>query len=71
MSGGPDLESLRLLVLVGERGSLTRAAVDAGMSQPMASKRMSALGGAKMPVPGGPLPGGKQMSVSQRQVRRR
>jgi hypothetical protein len=34
-------------------------------------KRMSALGGAKMPVPGGPLPGGKQMSVSQRQVRRR
>jgi hypothetical protein len=24
-----------------------------------------------MPVPGGPLPGGKQMSVSQRQVRRR
>jgi hypothetical protein len=34
-------------------------------------RRMSALGGAKMPVPGGPLPGGKQMSVSQRQVRRR
>jgi hypothetical protein len=34
-------------------------------------KRMSALGGARMPVPGGPLPGGKQMSVSQRQVRRR
>jgi hypothetical protein len=24
-----------------------------------------------MPVPGGPLPGGRQMSVSQRQVRRR
>jgi hypothetical protein len=24
-----------------------------------------------MPVPGGPIPGGKQMSVSQRQVRRR
>jgi hypothetical protein len=34
-------------------------------------KRLSALGGARMPVPGGPLPGGKQMSVSQRQVRRR
>jgi hypothetical protein len=34
-------------------------------------KRMAALGGARMPVPGGPLPGGKQMSVSQRQVRRR
>ena len=28
-------------------------------------------GGARMPVPGGPLPGGRQMSVSQRQVRRR
>jgi hypothetical protein len=34
-------------------------------------RRMSALGGTRMPVPGGPLPGGKQMSVSQRQVRRR
>jgi hypothetical protein len=34
-------------------------------------RRMSALGGPKMPIPGGPLPGGKQMSVSQRQVRRR
>jgi hypothetical protein len=34
-------------------------------------RRMAALGGPKMPVPGGPLPGGKQMSVSQRQVRRR
>ena len=34
-------------------------------------KRMSAMGGPRMPVPGGPLPGGKQMSVSQRQVRRR
>jgi hypothetical protein len=34
-------------------------------------RRISALGGARMPVPGGPLPGGKQMSVSQRQVRRR
>src|SRR5918912_2246886 len=34
-------------------------------------RRMSALGGARMPVPGGPLPGGRQMPVSQRQVRRR
>src|SRR3954467_2510633 len=34
-------------------------------------KRMSALGGARMPVPGGPLPGGKSMTISQRQVRRR
>ncbi|HLM07132.1 MAG TPA: DUF4191 domain-containing protein [Blastococcus sp.] len=34
-------------------------------------RRMSAMGGARMPVPGGPLPGGKQMSISQRQVRRR
>jgi hypothetical protein len=34
-------------------------------------RRMAALGGARMPVPGGPLPGGRQMSVSQRQVRRR
>ena len=34
-------------------------------------RRMSAMGGGRMPVPGGPLPGGKQMSVSQRQVRRR
>jgi hypothetical protein len=35
------------------------------------NRRMSALGGPKMPVPGGPLPGGRQMTVSQRQVRRR
>jgi hypothetical protein len=34
-------------------------------------KRMSAMGGARMPVPGGPMPGGRQMSISQRQVRRR
>ncbi|TFV79175.1 DUF4191 domain-containing protein [Blastococcus sp. CT_GayMR19] len=34
-------------------------------------RRLSAMGGSRMPVPGGPLPGGKQMSVSQRQVRRR
>ena len=35
------------------------------------ARRMSALGGARMPVPGGPMPGGRQMSISQRQVRRR
>jgi hypothetical protein len=34
-------------------------------------RRLSAMGGGRMPVPGGPLPGGKQMSISQRQVRRR
>ncbi len=34
-------------------------------------KRMAALGGARMPIPGGPMPGGRQMSVSQRQLRRR
>jgi len=34
-------------------------------------KRVAALGGSRMPLPGGPLPGGRQMSVSQRQVRRR
>ena len=34
-------------------------------------RRMAALGGPKMPVPGGPLPGGRQMSVSQRQLRRK
>lgn len=39
----PDLESLRLLVLVGRSGSLNRAAVELGISQPAASKRMSAL----------------------------
>jgi hypothetical protein len=35
------------------------------------SRRMSALSSGRMPVPGGPLPGGRQMSISQRQVRRR
>ena len=34
-------------------------------------RRMSAMGGPRMPVPGGPLPGGRGMSISQRQVRRR
>jgi DNA-binding transcriptional LysR family regulator len=39
----PDVESLRLLVLVGERGSLTSAAGELGMSQPAASRRMGTL----------------------------
>ena len=34
-------------------------------------KRIAALGGQRMPVPGGPMPGGRQMTVSSRQVRRR
>ncbi len=34
-------------------------------------RRMAALGGPRMPVPGGPMPGGRQMTVSSRQVRRR
>jgi hypothetical protein len=34
-------------------------------------RRLSAMSSGRMPVPGGPLPGGKQMSISQRQVRRR
>src|SRR5436309_10657745 len=43
MAALPDIESLRLLVLVGERGSLTGAAAELGISQPAASKRMSFL----------------------------
>lgn len=39
----PDVESLQLLVLVGEHGSLTAAAEVAGVSQPSASKRMTAF----------------------------
>ncbi|MBK1787448.1 LysR family transcriptional regulator [Prauserella cavernicola] len=39
----PDIESLRLLVLVGEHGSLTGAATASGISQPSASKRMNVL----------------------------
>ncbi|ODU07251.1 MAG: LysR family transcriptional regulator [Pseudonocardia sp. SCN 72-86] len=39
----PDLESLQLLTLVARRGSLTLAAADVGISQPMASKRVAAL----------------------------
>jgi len=37
----PDLESLRLLVLVGELGSIGRAATKLGIAQPSASKRPS------------------------------
>lgn len=43
MSAPPDVESLRLLVLVGELGSLGRAAGELGITQPSASKRLSAL----------------------------
>ncbi|MEU5695162.1 LysR substrate-binding domain-containing protein [Actinosynnema sp. NPDC020468] len=39
----PDLESLRLLVLVGELGSVGRAARRLGVAQPSASKRLSTL----------------------------
>jgi DNA-binding transcriptional LysR family regulator len=39
----PDVESLRLLVLVGELGSLGRAAVALRIAQPSASKRMATL----------------------------
>jgi DNA-binding transcriptional LysR family regulator len=39
----PDLESLRLLVLVSELGSIGRAAAQAGISQPSASKRLSTV----------------------------
>jgi DNA-binding transcriptional LysR family regulator len=43
MTWRPDLESLRLLVLVGEHGSLTAAAEELGVTQPAASKRISLL----------------------------
>lgn len=39
----PDIESLRLLVLVQELASIGAAAADCGISQPSASKRLSAL----------------------------
>ncbi|WP_078660769.1 LysR family transcriptional regulator [Streptomyces sp. NRRL B-24484] len=39
----PDLESLRLLVLVASTGSLGSAAARLGIAQPSASKRLSAL----------------------------
>ncbi|WP_084960406.1 LysR substrate-binding domain-containing protein [Thermoactinospora rubra] len=43
MSDWPDLESLKLLVDVGELGSLGRAARAAGIAQPSASKRIAHL----------------------------
>jgi DNA-binding transcriptional LysR family regulator len=43
MSKTPDLDSLRLLVLIGERGSLGKAAAELGIAQPSASKRLSTL----------------------------
>jgi DNA-binding transcriptional LysR family regulator len=43
MSAVPDLESLQLLVLVRDRGSLTAAAHAMGMSQPSVSKRLTSL----------------------------
>lgn len=43
MTSRPDLDSLTLLVLVGRLHSLTAAAAEAGVSQPAASKRLSAL----------------------------
>ncbi|WP_030105333.1 LysR family transcriptional regulator, partial [Actinoalloteichus caeruleus] len=39
----PDPDSLRLLVLIAELGSLGRAATELGVAQPSASKRLSAL----------------------------
>jgi DNA-binding transcriptional LysR family regulator len=39
----PDLESLQLLVLVGELGSIGQAAERMGISQPAASKRLATL----------------------------
>jgi molybdate transport repressor ModE-like protein len=39
----PDFESLRLLVLVGELGSIGRAAAKLGIAQPSASKRLATL----------------------------
>ena len=43
MSAVPDLESLRLLVLVDELGSMGKAAATLGIAQPSASKRLSTL----------------------------
>ncbi|WP_121008674.1 LysR family transcriptional regulator [Saccharothrix australiensis] len=43
MTDPPDLASLRLLVLVGELGSLGRAAQELGVAQPSASKRLATL----------------------------
>ncbi|HVV18631.1 MAG TPA: LysR substrate-binding domain-containing protein, partial [Pseudonocardiaceae bacterium] len=43
MTSTPDVESLRLLVLVGELGSLGRAAERLRIAQPSASKRLATL----------------------------
>ncbi len=43
MTGVPDLESLRLLVLVDELGSMGKAAATLGIAQPSASKRLTTL----------------------------
>lgn len=43
MTALPDLESLRLLVAIADRGSIGAAAEEIGISQPAASKRMRAL----------------------------
>ncbi|MGH3799355.1 MAG: LysR family transcriptional regulator, partial [Pseudonocardiaceae bacterium] len=43
MADTPDVLSLRLLVLVGAMGSMSRAAAEIGVSQPAASKRLSTL----------------------------
>ncbi|HEX4702549.1 MAG TPA: LysR family transcriptional regulator [Pseudonocardiaceae bacterium] len=43
MAGMPDVDSLRLLVLVGELGSLGRAAAALRVAQPSASKRLATL----------------------------
>src|SRR5918998_350109 len=43
MPSVPDLESLQLLVLVQQHGSLTAAAAELGTSQPSTSKRLRAL----------------------------
>lgn len=40
---GPDLDSLRLLVLVDDLGSIGQAAGALGIAQPSASKRLSTL----------------------------
>ncbi|MFF0515545.1 LysR family transcriptional regulator [Streptomyces sp. NPDC004250] len=43
MSGLPDMEALRLLVLIGELGSLGKAAAELGIAQPSASKKVATL----------------------------
>ena len=43
MSRHVDIDAMRLLVLVGERGSIGRAATATGITQPSASARLAAL----------------------------